>query len=1029
MKWNNEQLNAINLTNQNIVVSASAGAGKTTVLIARLIKRIVEDGVQMNEVLAMTFTEAAASEMKKRLLQALSDQITQPHLDQAKRDYAQKQLSLAENAHISTIHSFCNSIIKNHYAAIGLNPNRLSHIASESDVEGYKDRAFEDVLNIALNESFDDTLHLLKTLGSGLGNTDNLKQALFDIIYKSYNQVDQMAWFDQIEATLHPLSSLDEFDQKTKDFLFNHLNSHLQKCLYILDNNLALASEKYIEPIKETIDLLLKAKASLPHYQQAFDYIKQAGNIPHSYRKPSSKSYNDQFKTLAGFLKDEALFVKEFNSTQKPLKLAHKLAKSLLTQYEYYKAKDEKLDFNDLEHLAYKILCANNYSLSHHYQATFKEVMVDEFQDTNYIQNAIVELVAKPTCTFRVGDIKQSIYRFRGAQPSIMQNLLADDSITKIYLANNYRSKKRIVDFNNSLFSTLMNVEGLSVNYKKIDHQIADLPHQLVDNEDVVLDLLVTSEIQEDQKEEPKAASELKSHYIAQSILANMKTTAYSHFKDYCILVASHRAKGDLKKAFDTYNIPYFIDDKRGFIRSFSIRILYSYIKYLANPSDIISLYAVLTSPLYNLSEADLYLLKENLLSKLAQSNHPFIDDLSYLRSLFSIPEMINYILKINSFYEDHINLQEKTNVDLFYQLALEDDTFTLASFVDYIELILPKNKDSAIPISDDDDIVKVMTIHQSKGLQFNVVYLYSQISFKKPVSSRLVVDDIGLALPYTHPLFPLYTNTLNELSLKHTSKALDAEENLRLLYVALTRAKERLHIVDCIDPKNEYTLSYEDILKPLGFTPLILSSIRYFQEGYFCNYVDKEWVTLNHNTLVKDLVPLLHYSKPIMSYNAVKPSDHDTFEIKLNLTDVDFASIGTTLHKTIESLPHSYPLTDEVIFKANPDLEVIHYNSLYQLYENDLYRATFDYENYHEYEFSYLKDNQIIHGFIDYIAFMDEIVIIDFKSDRHVSEEDLKERYSSQLVQYKQVIQSIFNNYNVVAYIYSLTLNKMIVI
>lgn len=1028
MKWNDEQLKAINLVNQNIVVSASAGAGKTTILIARLIKRILNDGVSMNEVLAMTFTEAAASEMKKRLLQALNEAINKPDITQNQKEYLEKQLALALNAHISTIHSFCLSIIQNHYALINLSPRSINNIASESDVEYYQQKAFDTVINEYLINDAEAILNLVKYLGIPLGRLASLKNELLNIIRISNNQSDPTTWLTQ--QILKKVTNFNEFKDHELNYLTNKLKEQLDECISLLDNSINLVNEKYQETVANSLDLLSRAKININNHSECINLIIQAGSYTHTYRKPSSSEYNKAFKELISNLKETSDYVSEFNSTIPHINLLIDLSIKLMDKYHFYKTEDEKLDFNDLEHLAYKILITNDHEISRQYKNLFKEVMVDEFQDTNYVQNAIVELVANSNNTFRVGDIKQSIYRFRGAKPSLMQDLLQRDDVTKIYLKNNYRSKKSIVDFNNSLFSTLMNVDGLMVNYQDVDYQIADLPNQLLDNEDVRIHFIppINEDDEDDETIELSPTSQ-KALYIAKSILNDIENTKYTNYSDYCILVENHQSKIDLKKALDSYNIPYYIDDKRGFIQSFSIRIIYSYLKLLTNYHDYISLTAVLTSPLYMMSEEDIYYMLPNIYDGLKSSNHSIINDLNVLKAMNNISDIINYIININNFYEEHINIQEKTNVDLFYSFALSDDTFTKKSFTDYIERILPKNKDSAIPISNEANVVKVMTIHQSKGLQFNVVYLFSKKQVKGPIASKIIALDEGLALPYRHPHYPLYTKTLNQLSLQYLDAKQQAEERLRILYVALTRAKECLNIVDCVDYDNEIKLNYKNIIKPLAFSPLIMAATNYFKDNY--TYITSD--TLNEiKALAKQTdihYDIAHYPANIKAIEKIKPSSHLNTELSLNLSDIDFGVIGTMLHKTIELLTPISPINDDIIKEINPSLDQSYYHSLIELHNNDIYKATFKEKHIHEFEFTLKSEDELIHGFIDYIAFGDIITIIDFKSDRSVDEKELINRYYAQLTTYQKVIETIYPNSKVIAYIYSLSLHKMIAI
>lgn len=1029
MKWNEQQLLAILTTDKNIVVSASAGAGKTTVLVARLIKRIIEDEVEITRVLAMTFTEAAASEMKKRLLFELSKQAENPELDESKRRYANKQLSLAENAHISTIHSFCRDVIANHYAAINLNPLMVANIASESDTKAYKQKAFDEIFKEALTNDLTQLSALFTLLQENPYSFNKLQQVIEDIINAANNNLHPIEWIKQQQTQLRTIQNLSQLDPYILSLHQEQLLYYLDQALTGMKNLLSEVDKKYEEAVQTTLTHLLQAKRNKDHYSIMIHEIIQAGQFKHSYRKPSPKLFNDSYKKLVSLIEQEDDLIKAHNQTIEPLQFLLTLTLKVYQAFAKIKIEEKKIDFNDLEHFAYEILCANQNEVALKYQTLFQEIMVDEFQDSNMIQNAMIELLSNGKNCFRVGDIKQSIYRFRGAKPSIMQTLLEDENIEKIFLSNNYRSKKAIVDFNNCLFDQLMNIEGLSISYSQYDHQIADLPSQNENNEDVLIHLLGVKELKESQEELMKA-KQIKSIYIAQNILKQMKETPYKKFSDYCILVRGHQDKIGLKQAFDQFNIPYYIDDKKGFIHSFSIRIIYSYLKFLNDPQDLISLVAILTSPLYGYQEDQLDELIYPSIFTTLNSDSAFIQDYHSLKKMNHLLDQLDYLYQIQNFYEECVDIQEKTNLDLFYQYALQEDTFTLSSFINFIDLILPDNKDSAIPIRDDDNVVKVMTIHQSKGLQFNVVYFYASMRRANPASSCVLVDDVyGLSVHARDEKLPYIYPTLSYKGLAYHQLKLESEEYLRLLYVATTRAKDRLHIVDCVSLQSEtQELDQQLIYSSKGFTPLILSALKNRFEHFKIIEVENFEEKITYQRLKKEPLKITHYHHQNIPITKIRPSSHHE-NLSLHLNTIDYAAIGTQIHQCVEDLS-TYTHIDEALIKQiDPTLHSSEYPKLFKLYQNNLYTQSLLHPHYHEYPYTLMEDGQYINGIIDYISFGERIMIVDFKSDRHVDAQTLKQRYHTQLAHYHHAISIIFKNHPVDVYIYSFSLNEMIFI
>ena len=248
IQWSEEQLKAIHTTDHNILVSASAGAGKTTVLVARLMKRMLEDHISIDRIVAMTFTEAAASEMKKRLLQSLNDKLQEPDLNEAEAQYCRQQLILLQSAHISTIHSFCLSIIKADYALIGLNPARIQHIFDDAALAQMKDQAFTQACRRQMAHDPDSFTTLLQTFSSRSEDVSELKKAVLSIAAKASGAQDPQAWIQAAAEAYAPIARLDQLPSPIKEVFFESCIScivvilHIHVMVVITDNGI----ERYL---------------------------------------------------------------------------------------------------------------------------------------------------------------------------------------------------------------------------------------------------------------------------------------------------------------------------------------------------------------------------------------------------------------------------------------------------------------------------------------------------------------------------------------------------------------------------------------------------------------------------------------------------------------------------------------------------------------------------------------------------------------------------------------------------------------
>ncbi|MBR5207431.1 MAG: UvrD-helicase domain-containing protein, partial [Erysipelotrichaceae bacterium] len=480
MRWSPNQQKAIDTIGRNVVVSASAGAGKTAVLTARLTKRVAKDHVPVTSILAMTFTEAAAAEMKSRLFSSLSN-LLKDETDETQRQYLQDQLVLLGSAHVSTIHSFCLSLIKENYFMINLDPKTASNILSDEECTQLKEDAWVSAFNTMLQND-ENAFNELCNYFSGRSDdyeglkANALKLAL--VLSESENREETLLRFKDY---LKPVQTLSQIHPDMMHVFMAACRSYalcienaLDEALDIIDKNQidAAAFESSVRLRKDKLAPLQNALEE-NNYTEVYRIIRNSCESPlgrvtkEEALKPVRKKIMELSNDAVGFLIPEDQLIRSINEMSSYGHTLIDLADLIDQNYSQAKLNRQAMDFSDMEQFALKILIADNKRTAKKMQRQFIDILVDEFQDTNDVQNTIIELISRGNNIFRVGDIKQSIYRFRGARPQIMRDLIltTDGSQEIIFLSENYRSCKSIVEFNNYLFDVLMNIHGLSQSY------------------------------------------------------------------------------------------------------------------------------------------------------------------------------------------------------------------------------------------------------------------------------------------------------------------------------------------------------------------------------------------------------------------------------------------------------------------------------------------------------------------------------------------------------------------------------------
>ncbi len=1055
--WSESQIRAINNVGKNIVVSASAGSGKTAVLTARMVKRITQDRIPVNKLLAMTFTDAAASEMKNRLYNGLNEIIVTTN-DEELKQYCIEQCATLKNAMICTIHSFCLSVIQENYFVINLSANLIKHIFSDEEMQLIQDEAIDKTLDDLISKDANAFNIVSSYFDSRFDSFENLKKTIIKISNVALNQQDKNQFFKLI-LDKAKLNNYNQLDPEISHYLFIRFNIEIQQIKDELEDCYNVA---VIEQAEDTVlnNLTLKINhinnildaVNTHNYRQFIHRLHSFAQVKSINTKiESAKIINKRISALNKTLQkmiaenfDEETFAKDNHFLYPIVQFLVESCNNYLINLDEIKLFYRGINFSDMEHIAYKILIANNYEVAKKYQKRFDEILVDEFQDTNDFQNSMIEMISRGNNIFRVGDIKQSIYRFRGAKPQIMNSLMKcnDETNEVIVLHHNYRSNKSIVEFNNLLFQQLMNISSLNNEFTDNDLAQVGLSSQ-DDNYSLpvqFIKVLKTKDSSDDNVKQVKANALI----LANKILDMINTTEFNKWSDYCILVRSHETKNDIRYVFDSLNIPYTTTVNSGLYNTFAVRICLSYLRLIVDYSNDIACVSVLTG-LYNYSDEQLAKIhltrnKSSFFKTVCLLDEQFKNSFEHIRQTsieFGISSTIKEIIKINGFYWNHLNNQERANVDLFIQRVLnfETDNSNISIFLTQVDSSLDTKSSTAVSASKNDNVVQITTIHQSKGLQFPVVFFWSssRTTINDDKESCLVDDKLGLGLHHIELPYRYKRPTLQQLAIKTKNTLEEFAENVRLYYVALTRAQKLGIILDSVSedymPSN---LSLATFFKKKGSTDLILSTMNsistvsyeeiFIDDSYSSSYVSKNEPQFSYQ------IPFykhLHFNQEteLSTPSNVKSSPLNTLHYNANKG----SQYGTKLHKYIEVLPDKLwneQLIKEVINEINQsDLQ-----ALLRLNQQPLFIEANKGKVTKEFAFAVKSETTITHGYIDFISiFDDKVLIIDFKSDSIKSSSELVEKYREQLNSYKECVRIIFPNKAVETYLYSFSINQFI--
>lgn len=1033
MDFSIPQKEAIDIRNTNVVVSASAGSGKTAVLVERLCQLVLKDHISIDSILAMTFTKDAAAEMKARLLSKLKEQ--------PKTDYILQQMALLETASISTIDSFCLSIVQNYYYKIPISYTMSKQTASSAQTR----IAFENAYKHAIQDLDLNSYTKLKMYFHSFGKTEeDIQKYIEDIlaIINSKSEEDAKAWMENIQE------SYTYLNPKIMEYALKYFHNHCLAMTEILDEVIDQISKPEDYEIKREYLSKCLNTTSYSDFKSQFElYLKNTIGFKKTIDKVDYSKYQTSFKEhetrIVENLFDEAFYLKDIKNHKDLVDTLFELTNKVKLYFQLEKKKMEVIDFNDMEHFAYQLL--QDSMIKEEMYNKYQMILVDEFQDTNELQEKIIASFCHENNVFRVGDIKQSIYGFRQANPKIMQAWMEkeDDNNTPLLLQENYRSNASVIEFNNDFYSKIMNNELLGEQFKDIDIANVGTKGQMESPQYPVRFLYTEYKDEEGNKATiKKNHNENRFDLIAQDIIE--KHNAGMPYKSMCVLTRNHAPQEKLKAVFEAYNIPAMITIDHGFFTNPAIQIVISTLKALEDLTDDISLCASLMSPLFNVSFsqiANCCIEKEKGTSlymsiKSEDFMKPFFE--LYANKNKTITQLLQYIYAYNNFYYTSTTIQDKNNLDYLLELAGQfENQNDIHSFV--LQLSKDAMQDQTQEASlygKEDDVVQVKTMHQSKGLQFPIVYILSQHEQRdKHGSSCILLDStLGLSLKGLSLDYKLKYNSIYHLALQTKKELDDLAEEMRVFYVATTRPQKELVIVDTIEsiedfysPLNAYTL-----LEDESYTGWLLHT--YANTSASLVVFDKKSGLYERPLKVRQNntpYTLPTYSKASKAFSSQTASGA---KIKLDWKEVSLSKNmgtirGTLFHEIVAQC--SYPYQEkEIISYATSygyTLKDQDIKQILALNEDSLYSSWM--KEKHIFEQSYIieEKNQVVHGFMDLVIYKkDEVIIVDFKTDAVDNEQKLIDLYAIQLQTYKKAMKKL-TNLPINTYIYSFSLSKCI--
>lgn len=1136
MKWTDKQQQAIDLRGQNMLVSAAAGSGKTAVLVERIKQLIIRDQVGLDQLLIVTFTNAAASEMKEKIISAVTKEI---ELNPKDSGFLRKQLNIVGSANISTFHSFALEVIRRYFYLTDVEPN--FKIGDEGTIEIMKGQVMDELFHIHFEEGGEGFRDFLKAYSS-----DRNDHAIKEHIQKLYTTIqsipEPLGWLEsRIEDMKGELA-----DSNLMGFIKLDVTHNLQRIIASFEQACVLAEgvESIYQKCCEDLDTIQMLST-----ENLDDFGKQLGAFKantlraakeekeiYADVKEEIKQHRDYGKKLIKNLL-ERYFSQPIEGYEADMKAVYPMAcylQELIRDFDrmFKAAKGERnlLDFNDIEHYALKIL--ENDTAAAEYREKFAYIFVDEYQDSNLLQDTLIHRIKRENNLFMVGDIKQSIYKFRLAEPEIFQEKYeryrSEDTAdsTKIDLNQNFRSKRAVIETVNGIFENIMN------NYDADAALYQGVPYEGPIDYKTQLHI-VDSSISEDMELGEDIAemknAELEAYAAAEIIKDAIGTVIFDvkqgkerplTRRDIVILMRGMKNYADIfQRVFTELDIPSYMDDSGGYFDTVEIEVFMNLLRLIDNRKQDLPLLSVMRSSILNFSIEELIEIRlidgnityyEAVLSYSREGLDPALqekcarlfaqlDEWTQMAQSFPLEDLVWQLMWETGYYTYCGALpageQRQANLRALVDKARDFQQNNYSGIYGFLTYIKAMEKRSVSTgqvklVGENDDIVRIMTIHKSKGLEFPMVIvagLGKRFNVAKSGKGFLAHKDLGIGLTYVNYEAHWYRKTLMQTAIEQKMRKEDLEEELRILYVAFTRAMDRLVLLG-----TSRKVKDGELQASLSQNSFIDYVIPYLEEGQIDFYLhDRSEIHLDNQSRAKNREEL----DAIFEDTKVEPSDLSeeidrrlsfryfnehalSIKSKYAVTELSSgeqagekeqelkaplflqekrtftaAEKGTLLHSVMEYIDFRETCLSkdkmhyvrEQIAKMQScgllleeEAAAIEPKRIVGFFESELGKRAGKSQVYKETEFNLLKEMDgteiMVQGVIDcYFEETDGLVLIDYKSsyvdwnDKDASIELIKDRYREQIEIYKEALEATQQKNVKEAYLYLFRINESV--
>lgn len=1019
--WTDNQMEAIYKEGTNIIVSAGAGSGKTAVLSERILQKLLK-GVRLDELLVLTFTKNAAQEMKQRIKKKILNEEKLSHL-----------ASDVDNAFITNFDSYTLYLVKKYHYLIGISKDVT--IIDENILTILK----REFLNNYFEKQYEENTDIFSTFIDFFTSRDD-KDIIENIIYLS-KQLDLK--FDKVSYLKNYISnyySSNNINQILKDYYENIIQDKLDELTILKDELLDELDGEAFNKHQDYYDKILDTS----NYDELKNVllINRAPSLPKNsdeITKAKKNKVGEVIKDIKKYLNydSEEIILKELEYTKHYAELLVKILLDLDKYITNYKFKHSAFEFIDLSKLLLKLLQENEEVLNE-IKYSLNEILVDEYQDTSDVQEEFIKLISNNN-VYMVGDIKQSIYRFRNANPKIFKDKydLYKQNLDgyKIDLTNNFRSRLEVVDAINTIFNKLMSDGVGGANYKKEHQMIYGNKTYLNEGKlDFESKLLIHGYYNYEERKDDYTKDEYEIFYILNDIKKKIsekypvyddeiKTTRPCTYKDFTILSPTSTPFDLYKKIFELNDVPTKIlkDDELTndtLIYLFKNILLLIKSLYLNEYNDSFkhAFVSVARSFLINYEDDKIYtIIKNNSIKDILFIKE--LKKLSYDFNYLTNKELLKKIIEIFDVNNKLINIDNisKNNKQIQYFFQYADSMNNLGLIgVDFIDsLIKVLDNELNIKISNDsssnENKVTLMTIHKSKGLEFSITYFsnfYKQFNTKEYKQKFLYDNKYGLIIPFCSEI---ETESITKKLMKYFANKEDISEKIRLFYVALTRAKEKAIIITPIemDEAKRKTLKDYDKLKIKSFSEMIDASydvITKYLEKSNCIDVNIDTSyryisTIFRKTKVGGLSKQMIYRNIETSFNELNKI-HISKEVEnvLDKNEAKSIELGLRMHEALECLDFINPNYDKY--------SVLIQEKLKSFLSDPLLINIKEAIIFKEYEFLYKEDSNTYQGIIDlFLVYKDHIDVIDYKL-KNINDMN----YIKQLNSYKAYLSKKFN-------------------